>query len=324
MEATGQNRLLRYLKENNIVLILILVFVAAALVGQPKFLKGTNLLNLLQSIGTYGTIAIGLTFIFLVGSIDLSIGQQVAFDATIMVIATNTLGLVPGILVTLLVGLILGYLNGTIVTRLEITPLIATLAVMTILKGCVLSILHNGNLAVSIKGLAQIYNYKICGFLYPSVLVALAMLIIGAVFLTKTRTGINMYVTGGNPEAGTLAGINPPGLIRLAFTIGGFCAAICSILLVFRLGTTTYNFGDNIDITAICAVVIGGVSMTGGRGSMTMCILGVAVIQIINNVMNKLGFHAAVQALVTGLVVILVLIVDKYTRERTKAKSAAI
>ncbi|NTV89627.1 MAG: ABC transporter permease [Clostridiales bacterium] len=323
MEMTAHKRVFKWLKENNIILVIILVFAVAAFVGQPKFLKVSNQFNLLQSIATYGTIAMGLTFIFLVGSIDLSIGQQVSFDAVVMVMATNTFGLVPGIIITLIVGIILGYTNGSVVTRLEITPLIATLAVMTILKGCVLSILGDGNMAINVKGLSSVYNYKLFGFLYPSVIVALIMLAAGAIFMTKTRTGINMYIIGGNHEAGALSGVNPPRLTRIAFTIGGFCAAVCSILLVFRLGTSTYNFGDNIDITAICAVVIGGVSMAGGKGSMAMCILGVGVIQIINNVMNKLGLHAAVQALVTGIVVIAVLIVDKYTSEKSKAKSAA-
>ncbi len=323
MELTVQNRILKFFKENNIILIIIMVFVVAAIAGAPKFLKLSNQFNLLQSIATYGTIAIGLTFIFLVGSIDLSIGQQVTFDAVIMVLATNMLGLWPGIIITLVVGVILGYTNGSIVTRLEITPLIATLAVMTILKGFVLTILADGNLAINVKGLSQIYNYKVLGFLYPSVIVALILLIAGAIFMTKTRTGINMYIIGGNHEAGSLSGINPPRLTRLAFTIGGFCASVCAILLVFRLGTATYNFGDNIDITAICAVVIGGVSMAGGKGSMAMCILGVGVIQIINNAMNKMGLHAAAQALVTGIVVIAVLILDKYTSEKSKAKSHA-
>jgi ribose/xylose/arabinose/galactoside ABC-type transport system permease subunit len=102
-------------------------------------------------------------------------------------------------------------------------------------------------------------------------------------------------------------------LTRVAYSICGFCSSVCAVLLVLRNNASTYNMGDNIDITAICAVVIGGVLMTGGKGNMGMCISGVAVIQIINNLMIKAGLHSSMQALITGVIVILVLIINKFT-----------
>lgn len=324
MTGLKNNKVFKYVKENNVVLILILIFIAAVL-ATPKFAKPANFFNLSQSIGTYGILAIGLTFVFIVGGIDLSIAYQVAFSGTLTVILTNSLGLLPAVVIVLFIGTALGYLNGTIVTRLKIPPLIGTLAVMTALNGLVLLMNNNsGNLTVSgasIMGMAlpDFYNTRILGFLAPSVIIAVILLVVLAIFLKFTRSGSNMYITGGNPEAGALSGINNGRLTRVAYSICGFCSSVCSILTVFRLNASTYNMGDNLDITAICAVVIGGVKMSGGKGNMAMCIMGVAVIQIINNVMIKLGLHSSMQALITGIVVILVLIMDKITSDKANS-----
>jgi ribose transport system permease protein len=122
-----------------------------------------------------------------------------------------------------------------------------------------------------------------------------------------------MYVTGGNSEAAALSGIDNDRITRLAYSICGFCSAVCSILLIFRNNASTYNMGDNIDITAICAVVIGGIKMNGGKGNMGMCITGVIIIQMINNLMIKLSLHSSMQALITGIIVVLVLIINELT-----------
>lgn len=326
MQKTGTNKFVKFFKEHNIVFILILVFVAASLSASPKFTKVNNLFNLSQSIGTYGILAIGLTFIFLVGGIDLSIGYQVGFCGTVMAMTCRAgVPVFVSVLVTLLCGIAIGYINGTIVTRLKIPSLIGTLAVMTTLKGFVLLMNDNtGGQSVADSSLfgmsmSQFYNYKIFGFLAPSVLLAVILLVVLGLYLRKTRSGVNLYIVGGNPEAGALSGINNGRLTRFSYAMGGFCAALCSILSVCRLNASTYNMGDDLDITAICAVVIGGIKMSGGKGNMSMCIMGVAVIQIIKNVMIKLGLQSSMQALVTGVVMILVLILDRYTSKKSKA-----
>ncbi|MGI5970971.1 MAG: ABC transporter permease [Oscillospiraceae bacterium] len=325
MTGLKNNRIIKYLKDNNIIVILILIVIAAVLTASPKFTKATNLFNLSASIGTYGILAIGLGFVFLVGGIDLSVGYQVGFCGTVMALLTTSIGVWPAIVITLICGALIGYLNGTIVTRLKIPSLIGTLAVMTTLKGFVLLLNDNtgGHSISSAKifgvGPSTFYSTKIFGFLAPSVLVAVVLLVFFAFFLRYTRSGSNLYVVGGNPEAGALSGINNNALIRFSYVICGLCASLCAVFSVSRLDTSVYNLGDNLDITAICALVIGGVKMQGGKGNMGMVIMGVAVIQIINNVMTKLGLQSATQALVTGVVVVLVLIIDRFTAEKAKA-----
>lgn len=329
MTDTVKSRLLRFLKDNNIIFILILVYVAACIVASPmitsgksnNFIKLSNTLNLLQNIGTYGILAMGLTFIFLVGGIDLSIGYQVGFDGALFaLLITNGVSLWLTVLLTLAAGILIGYMNGTIVTRLKITPLIGTLAVMTILKGMVYLINSESisltDVTIGGMSLKAFYSTQLLAFLSLPVIVIIILTLAAVYYLKKTRSGVNMYVIGGNLEAGNLAGINSQRLTRLSYTVGGFCAAVCAILVSMRMNAATYNMGDGIDITAICAIVVGGVKMKGGKGSMLMCIMGVAVIQIISNVMDKLHFSSAMISLITGVIVVLVLILDKLTSRK--------
>ncbi len=329
MAETTRTKIVRFFKDNNIIFILILVYAAACLVASPavvgtkanNFFKLSNTINLLQNIGTYGILAMGLTFIFLVGGIDLSIGYQVAFDGAVFaLLASNGINILLAMLITLAVGIIIGYINGSIVTRLKITPLIATLAVMTILKGFVhimnIDSISLSKILVGGASLKDLYATQLLTILSTPVLVLVGLTIVAAYFLKMTRSGINIYVIGGNLEAGNLAGINAPRLTRVAYTVGGFCSAVCAILVSMRMNAATYNMGDGIDIIAICAIVVGGVKMQGGKGGICMCIMGVAVIQIISNIMDKLHFSSAMISLVTGIIVILVLILDKLTSRK--------
>ncbi|NLT13346.1 MAG: ABC transporter permease [Clostridiales bacterium] len=326
MAETTRSRLLRFFKDNNIVFILILVYAAACVAASPmitsgksnNFIKLSNTLNILQNIGTYGILAMGLTFIFLVGGIDLSIGYQVGFDGALFaILATHGVNLWLAMLITVAAGLLIGYTNGLIVTRMRITPLIGTLAVMTILKGLVYLINSESisltDVTVGEMSLKAVYTSQLLTFLSLPVILIIILTAAAVYFLKKTRSGVNLYIIGGNLEAGNLAGINSPGLTRLAYTIGGGCASICAILVSMRMNAATYNMGDGIDITAICAIVVGGVKMKGGKGNMLMCIMGVAVIQIIANLMDKLHFSSAMISLITGIIVVLVLILDKFT-----------
>jgi ribose transport system permease protein len=314
-----------FAKKYNSLFIFIGVLIAAGATAGDSFFKAANVYNLAQTIGLFGILAAGLSLVFIVGGIDLSIGYQVAFCGTIFALLAPRVGLGPAIVGAIASGIVIGTLNGLVVTRLGIPSLIGTLAVMTVLKGVVL--LVNGDKGgqpvreVTLPGdvqLSAFYNIKYLGAFSPSIIAALLIFAGFAFFLKYTRGGVNMYMTGGNPEAAALAGIDNGRVSRFAYTMCGFCNSICAILLVMRNNASTYNMGDNIDIIAICAVVIGGIAMTGGRGNMLMCILGVAIIQTINNLMIKLSLQSSMQALLTGVIVIAVLIVGRLTGGKTE------
>jgi ribose transport system permease protein len=325
MNGTIRSSVFAFAKKYNSLFIFICILIAAGAAAGDSFFKPANVYNLAQTIGLFGILAAGLSLVFIVGGIDLSIGYQVAFCGTVFALIAPKAGLGAALACAILSGLGIGTLNGLIVTRLGIPSLIGTLAVMTVLKGVVL--LVNGDKGgqsvreVTLPGdvqLSAFYNTKFLGLFAPSIIVALLLFIGLAFFLRYTRGGVNMYVTGGNPEAAALAGIDNGRVSRFAYTMCGFCNSLCAILLVMRNNASTYNMGDNIDIIAICAVVIGGIAMTGGRGNMLMCILGVAIIQTINNLMIKLSLQSSMQALLTGVIVIIVLIVGRLTGGKTE------
>ena len=325
------NKVVKFFKKNNIILILVLVYVAAVALASPAllggksntFIKPSNIMDLLTMIGAYGILAMGLTFVFIVGGIDLSIGYQVAFCAVMFSMMTNAgLNVFIAMILTLCIGCAIGYINGTIVTRIGIPPLIGTLAVMTFLKGCVYILCPDSISVSSIKiagmSLSNIYKLNGSPITLPIILIVV-LTVVFSIFLKYTVTGSNLYIVGGNFEAGMLSGINPNRLSRLAYALGGLCSALCGLLLCFRTNAATYNMGDGIDITAICAIVVGGVKMQGGRGNMGMCIMGVAVIQIITNLLDKLHYSTDVVSFVTGIVVIAVLILDRFTSSKDAA-----
>lgn len=307
-----KKNLSKYVLEYNIVIILILLVIAASFFV-PNFIRPGNISNLLINVGTYGIMALGLTLVFIVGAIDLSVGFQAAAIAVVTVLVANSFGFAAAIVAGIAGGLILGYINGFVVTRLNITPLIATLATMTGLKGLTLLLTNNFSIALTDLDTKLLYTTIIAGIQLPIIIFA-AIFIVLTLFLRYTRTGLNFYIIGGNEEAGKLAGINTNKLIRLAYILSGLCCGIVGILLASRFASATYNLAENMDVTAISSCVIGGVKLMGGKGNMLQALLGVMVIQVISNILTLLSVYGSIQILVTGLVVVAVLIGDKYTQ----------
>lgn len=308
----------KFLLEYNIVFVLILIIVAASIFA-PNFLKPRNITNVIVNVGTYGIMAIGLTLVFIVGAIDLSVGFQAAAIAVVTVLAGNSFGMFGGIIVGILGGTLLGFFNGFVVTKLKITPLIATLATMTALKGITIVLTNNGSISLKNEALKGLFASKLAGIQFPIVLFVIIIVAV-ALFLRYTRTGVNFYVIGGNEEAGKLSGINTDRLVRLAYTLSGLLCGIVGILLASRFYSATYNLAENMDVTAISSCVIGGVKLTGGKGNVVQALLGVMVIQVINNMLTLMSVYGSIQTLITGLVVVAVLIGDKYTHVN-KARS---
>ncbi len=304
--------IVNFFREYNIVIVLFLLIVAAT-IFVPNFTKPRNLSNLIVSIGTYGIMVLGLTLVFIVGAIDLSVGFQAATVAVTVVLISNKAGFIAGAVSGLLAGLLLGYFNGSVVTKLKITPLIATLATMTAMEGVTLILTNNSSVSLHNDMMNSLYSLRIAGIRLP-VIVFTVILLAFAFFLRYTQTGINFYITGGNKEAGKLSGINTDKLIRLAYTLAGLSCGIVGILLASRYNSATYNLAENLDVTAISSCVIGGVKLMGGKGNMVQALLGVMVIQLINNMLTLLSVYGAIQTLISGLVVVAVLLTDKFTQ----------
>lgn len=303
------------LKDYSIYIILFIV-ILYGIFGVNLFIKPRNLYNLMLNICLYGIPAIGMTFIMLTGNIDLSIGRLVALCAITACMTSGSLGFLPSFLFTLIIGISISYLTSKIVTHFSIDPLITTLGIQVVLEGFSLLITNDQTIRNTNPILENLYTYRLFGII-PIPLIIFLLLLVTSVFITRfSKFGINIYVVGGNREAGELAGINVSHLQTACWIIAGFCAAVGGVVMASRVNSGSTVMGNTLNMTIIASCVLGGVSFSGGRGSHLKMLAGVIVIQTVSNIMALKGTIGATQSLVTGAVLVLVLILDRYTQNQ--------
>ena len=305
-----KERLTHILKNYGMIVAFVLVcLVMWALT--PHFLTPTNLLNVVRQSSIIGVMAVGVTFVILSGGIDLSVGSVMAVSG---MIAAGTMqnggGIFVGIVVALGVGIAAGLVNGLLVTKGGITPFVVTLGMMSIARGATL-IYSNG---YPISGFSETFRFigggEILGIPFPVIIFFLVVLT-GWAVLTQTRLGRYTYAIGGNEETVKLSGINSDFFKTMVYVISGATAAISALILTSRLNSAGPTAGLTYELTVIAAVVIGGTSLSGGRGSVWGSLIGALLIAVINNGMNLLGISPYFQELVRGVIIILAVYVDR-------------
>lgn len=312
----------RLLVDYNSVAIFLLLLIAATFVVN-RF--SNNYATVLVEASIYGCLAIGLSLVMITGNIDLSVGFQAATSAVLVVLVVNATGSVAmGVVAALVSGVLMGALNGFVVTKLGISALIATIATNYIFKGVVYYFTKDGSiypenelrsqLKNSIAGL-RIFGMK---FLSLTVIIVAVILILLTFVLRKTRFGNSVYIAGDNAEAGKLAGIN---IRRTSFWAYVLCGVLCSVAGLFLAssqGAAIYTMGEGRDVFAVSACVIGGIKMAGGKGTMLNVLLGVLVMRIISTAMNLLLVPAAWVDFISGVLLIVVLIIDRFTSTKNE------
>lgn len=305
-----EEKLTHILKKYGIVIAFALVcLVMWALT--PYFLTSSNLLNVVRQSSIIGVMAIGVTFVILSGGIDLSVGSVMALSG---MIAAGTLqngsGMLVAVLAALGVGIAAGLVNGILVTKGGITPFVVTLGMMSIARG--LTLLYSNGYPIS--GFSPAYRFigggVILGIPLPVVLFLLVVLV-GWAVLTQTRLGRYTYAIGGNEETVKLSGINSDFFKTSVYVISGVTAAISALILTSRLNSAGPTAGLTYELTVIAAVVIGGTSLSGGRGTVWGSLIGALLIAVINNGMNLMGISPYFQELARGVIIILAVYVDR-------------
>lgn len=287
--------------------VLIIVFSFAS----EAFLTQGNILNVLRQVSIVGICAVGMTFIIITGGIDLSVGSMIGLAG--MICATLvSLGYDPVLAfgITMIVGSLLGLATGAIINEVGIPPLIATLGMMTILRG--LAYVISGGLPIygipdSIKFLGQGY---IAGIPVPVILMAI-ILVAGWLILTRTVFGRQVYGTGGNEEASHLSGVNVKRVRYYVYLIGYLLATFAGIILMARINSGQPRAGTNYELDIITAVVLGGVSIMGGIGSLPRVFAGVLIMGILANGMVLLNVNEFVQWVVKGAVLLTAVSLDR-------------
>jgi ribose transport system permease protein len=262
------------------------------------------------------TLALGQTFVIMTRGIDLSIGGIMALTSCVGLGAIVNLGASPwvGMLVMLVAGIILGGLNGLATTKIGITPLIVTLAMLGICRGAVFVYTDGANITPVPDVFRTIGSGKFLGF-PVLVLIVIVLALVAHVILSSTVFGRSVYATGGNEVASRLAGIRTDLVTIAVYCISGLCAAIAGLLETSRLESAGPRAGMGIELTVIAAAVIGGTSLFGGQGSVPGTLLGVILISLVSNAVNLLEVPPAWDELVKGVVIFLAAMVDVYRRK---------
>ena len=288
--------------------------------GIRPFLSVENLILILNQSAIYGVASVGMTFVIISGGIDLSVGSMIAFGGVIGALTTRAIGgdsawaLAGGWVVAIAAGLATGCLSGLFITRFKIPPFIATLAVMSSMRGA-------GYLAVKgtpVSDLPANYTflgrYMIAGHVPVGVFVMLATFIAGGVLLNTTRFGREVRAIGGGEESARLSGV-PVNRVKLAV----YC--MCSVLSVagglilsskLRSGDPTVGVGDELQV--IAAVVVGGTSLTGGRGTITGTFIGLLIIAVLATGLTWIGLESFGQQVILGIVILAAVLLDQVKR----------
>lgn len=298
------------LRKYGIVLVLVVLFIVFSILS-PAFLTFQNLMNIARQISMMSIVAVGFTFVLIGGGLDLSVGSQLAIMNIVssMMIAAGVpvpLALLAGILLTTLVGMF----NGFVITRFQIPPLIATLATMTSLRGLAF-ILCGGypiyGMPDSVKFLGQGYIF---GVIPVPVVIMLVIIVAGAVLLNKTFLGRYFYALGCNEEATRLAGINV-GLVRItAYSLLGFLTGIAGMIMLGRVSSGQPGIATGLEMDVLTSIVLGGVSINGGKGTIFGAFIGAVIIGTLSNGMSIVGINEYYQQLIKGIVLLAVIIMD--------------
>lgn len=318
-KAASLKRLL--VSYNSVAIFLLLLIAATFFVN--KFSR--NYSTVLVESSIYGCIAIGLSLVMITGNIDLSVGFQAATSAVVVVQVLQATGSVPlAVIAALISGVIMGAINGFVVTKLGISALIATIATNYIFKGIVYyftkdgAIYPEGELRNTLKLLAgsRIADIKFLSF---TVVIVVAILLILTFVLRKTRLGNAIYIAGDNAEAGKLAGINIDRTAFIAYVLCGFLCALSGVFLASSQGAAIFTLGEGRDVFAVSACVIGGIKMAGGKGNMLNVLVGILIMRMISTAMNLMLLPTAWVDFVSGALLIVVLIIDRFTSTKKEA-----
>jgi inositol transport system permease protein len=299
-----------------------LILLALAFASQnAHFLSLRNITNILADVSIYGIIAVGMTFVIISAGVDLSVGSVLAFASisAAWLLKMSGLGLRPewlfALLASLLVGTVVGFIHGKVTTMLRVPAFITTLGGLSVWRGATLLVNDGG----PIHGFDATYRWwgsgTALGLPVPVILFA-AVAVVGYVIQRYTRYGRQIYAIGGNLEAARLSGLDVNGLAGSVYVMVGLLSGLAGFLLSARLGSSEAVAGVGYELRVIASVVIGGTSLSGGRGGVGGTIVGALLIGVLSNGLVMLGVNSYYQQIIIGIIIIFAVALDAFAKRR--------
>jgi ribose transport system permease protein len=303
------------LRRFGIVVALVLLFIVVSATN-AQFATPTNLFNIGQQWADVGIMAIAMTFVLIGGGFDLSVAGTYAAAATLSASMTQAgRPAVEVVIVTMAAGAVIGFINGILVTKININPLIATLGTGEIVSGLALAYSHGSVYNVS-GGFLDTMGSGYIGPVPDSVILMVVLAIVGGVVLARSTYGRSLYATGGNADAAYLSGIRVDAVRSTTYVLTGIAAAIAGMIYVGRVGTGQGSVGVGIELTVIAAVLIGGTSIAGGEGAMWRTAAGVALLAFLQNFFNQANVNAYWQSVVQGAIILVAVAFESYAKRK--------
>ena len=332
-DVAAKNRRAATIRTAGIAVGFVALLFVVNVLAHGNFLEPGNITNVLRQITVNAIMAVGQTFVIITAGIDLSVGSLIALTGVVMAQIANALPFGGGgnFAVTLLVGLAVGcaagYVNALPVVRLGLPPFITTLAMMQVARGLAFILAHGQ--PIPLKNSAP-FDWLGTGYLFPgafglpgipfAVLVMAVVAIVFSVLLGRTAYGRYVLALGGNEEAARLAGVDTVRVKTLVYVISGGCAAVAGLLLMSRFASGAPQNGTGYELQAIAAVVVGGTSLMGGRGTIVGTFFGALLIGVLYNVMNLLHVESYTQLIVLGVVILLAVVLDELRKRYLAAR----
>ncbi len=305
------------------VLIVFIVIIAACAVAAPRFILVDNLLNILRNTSTVGAIALGMTLVIIAGGIDLSSGPVLAVAGAVLILlqrmvnadGTPAVPLAVAILACLAVATAFGFVNGIIITKAKLPPFIVTLAVGIIARSLVMYFMRGATvMGNNIPQFTNIGNGSLLRIPIPF-LIAIVMAVIFHIVLTRTKFGTYVFAAGGNENAARYSGIKVDRIRIATYMIVGLCTGIAALIEMSRMAAVAATTsGAQYEFEAITAVIVGGTSLTGGKGRIVGSIVGFIILGIVNNMMIMLNISPYLSGAVKGAVILFAVLMQR--RER--------
>ena len=311
-----ENKLTNLMKGQAIWVVFIVLCIGFT-IANPRFITGTNLLIMLRQVAVWGIASVGMTFVILLGDIDLATGSIITFVNVLCSYLMVHMG-VPmalAIIITLAASTLIGVLNGFMVSTIGIPALIATFATQTAFSGIAL-IICDGQPINGFTESFKVFGQGKIGPVPVPVIIMILCFALGAFILNKTYFGRYFYAVGGNIEAARLSGIRTGRVKYLVFALSGFFAGLAGLVLLSRVNSGMGNAGLGYEFKVITCVVLGGVSVSGGSGRMSGVVAGTFIISALNNGMVLINLNSWVQNIVLGIVLVLAVGFDCYQKKR--------
>ena len=292
----------------------LLLMILAATIASPVFRSTANLSNVLRQAAIPGIVAVGQTIAVLSAGIDLSVGSVVKLTAVLtagLMQGYNEL-MVPVIVLMLLMGCLIGLLNGLVIVGLRVNPFIATLGTFSILRG--LALAYTTSPVGAIPDPMRRFYYGSIGWIPYPLIVFLIIFLAAVLILRMTPFGRFVYAIGGDEETARLAGIRVVPVKLAVYVISSLLATIAGLITVSRMGLGDPVVGEGFELDSITAVVLGGTSLFGGRGTLIGTLAGVLILGLVNNIMNLLNISVWYQQLIKGIIILVA--VGIYRQER--------